>query len=247
MTAAHPSFPFGTKVLVENLNTGRSVVVRINDRGPFIGGRIIDLSKAAAARIGMIDSGVAKVRLTTTGSGALAALSEPDFKSKARSGELLLARDKAEITAGESPAKVKTATRPVPAKPKTATPPMHSKPKVAAAKASSTSKQAKSGGSRGRTVAAKLSTKISVETPAKTSVTTASKTSVRSAAKSSVKTASKSSAKGAAKGRSSHGRVAAASKRSACRLIGRLRFLGHNCASSTSLLSRSTGSQASDG
>src|SRR4029077_9960676 len=50
LTAAHRSLPFGTRVLVENLTNGRSVVVRINDRGPFIGGRIIDLSKAAAAR-----------------------------------------------------------------------------------------------------------------------------------------------------------------------------------------------------
>ena len=64
LTAAHRSLPFGTKVLVENLSNGRSVVVRINDRGPFTGGRIIDLSKAAAAKIGMIHSGVAKVRVT---------------------------------------------------------------------------------------------------------------------------------------------------------------------------------------
>lgn len=74
LTAAHRSLPFGTKVLVENLNNGRTVVVRINDRGPFIGGRIIDLSKAAAANIGMIDSGVAKVRVTHAGGGALEAL-----------------------------------------------------------------------------------------------------------------------------------------------------------------------------
>jgi rare lipoprotein A len=64
MTAAHRSLPFGTKVKVENLKTGRSVVVRINDRGPFIGGRIIDLTKGAARKIGMISSGIARVRLT---------------------------------------------------------------------------------------------------------------------------------------------------------------------------------------
>jgi len=63
LTAAHRSLPFGTKVLVENLSNGRSVVVRINDRGPFAGGRIIDLSKAAAAQIGMINAGTAKVRV----------------------------------------------------------------------------------------------------------------------------------------------------------------------------------------
>lgn len=61
LTAAHRSLSFGTKVLVTNKRTGKSVTVRINDRGPFIGGRVIDLSKAAAGRIGMINSGVAQV------------------------------------------------------------------------------------------------------------------------------------------------------------------------------------------
>jgi len=74
LTAAHRSLPFGTKVLVENLNNGRSVVVRINDRGPFVGGRIIDVSKAAAAQIGMLLSGTANVRITPVGGGALGAL-----------------------------------------------------------------------------------------------------------------------------------------------------------------------------
>jgi len=71
MTAAHPSLPFGTKVLVENLTNGKSVEVRINDRGPFIGGRIIDVSKAAASTLGMIGAGVAKVRVATIGGGAV--------------------------------------------------------------------------------------------------------------------------------------------------------------------------------
>ena len=61
LTAAHPSLPFGTWVRVTNLNNGRSVVVRINDRGPFIEGRVIDLSTAAAEVIGIINSGVAPV------------------------------------------------------------------------------------------------------------------------------------------------------------------------------------------
>lgn len=74
LTAAHRSLPFGSKVLVENLSNGRSVVVQINDRGPFIGGRIIDLSKAAAAQIGMIHAGTAKVRVTPAGGGALGSL-----------------------------------------------------------------------------------------------------------------------------------------------------------------------------
>lgn len=64
LTAAHRTLPFGTKVRVKNLHNGRSVVVRINDRGPFVGGRVIDLSKAAAAQIGMIGTGTAKVSVT---------------------------------------------------------------------------------------------------------------------------------------------------------------------------------------
>jgi rare lipoprotein A len=71
MTAAHPSLPFGTKVVVENLTNGQSVVVRINDRGPFVGGRIIDVSKAAASSLGMIGSGVAKVRVAAIGGGEI--------------------------------------------------------------------------------------------------------------------------------------------------------------------------------
>ena len=63
LTAAHRTLPFGTQVRVTNLNTGLSVVVRINDRGPFSGGRIIDLSRGAAGEIGMISSGVARVRV----------------------------------------------------------------------------------------------------------------------------------------------------------------------------------------
>ena len=61
LTAAHRSLRFGTKVKVTNRNNGRSVVVRINDRGPFIRGRVLDLSKAAAQNIGMVSSGTAKV------------------------------------------------------------------------------------------------------------------------------------------------------------------------------------------
>ncbi len=61
MTAAHKSLPFGTRVRVTNLNTGKSVVVRINDRGPFIRGRIIDLALGAARVVGLHRSGVARV------------------------------------------------------------------------------------------------------------------------------------------------------------------------------------------
>lgn len=63
MTAAHKTLPFGTIVAVTNLNNGRSVRLRITDRGPFIKGRVIDTSKAAAIQLGFIDSGVAPVEL----------------------------------------------------------------------------------------------------------------------------------------------------------------------------------------
>lgn len=67
MTAAHRSLPFGTKVRVTNKRNGRSVVVTINDRGPFIRGRIIDLSTGAAGVIGMRSSGVAPVSVEVLG------------------------------------------------------------------------------------------------------------------------------------------------------------------------------------
>jgi rare lipoprotein A len=63
LTAAHRTLPFGARVLVTNLRNGRSVTVRINDRGPFGRGRIIDVSIAAARELGMIQSGTAKVRV----------------------------------------------------------------------------------------------------------------------------------------------------------------------------------------
>jgi rare lipoprotein A len=64
MTAAHRTFPMGTRVRVTNLKNGKSVVVRINDRGPYGGGgRIIDLSEAAARKIDMIEAGVVPVKL----------------------------------------------------------------------------------------------------------------------------------------------------------------------------------------
>ena len=69
LTAAHRSLPFGTRVLVTNARNGRSVEVRINDRGPFVGGRVIDLSRAAASAIGLTASGVAPVRIAVLGRG----------------------------------------------------------------------------------------------------------------------------------------------------------------------------------
>ncbi len=63
MTAAHKTLPFGSRVRVTNPSNGRSVTVRINDRGPFIPGRVLDLSRGAAERIGMIRSGHARVQM----------------------------------------------------------------------------------------------------------------------------------------------------------------------------------------
>jgi rare lipoprotein A len=63
MTAAHRTLPFGTDVIVRNINNGKSVQVRINDRGPFVEGRIIDLTRAAFAQIADLDRGLAKVEI----------------------------------------------------------------------------------------------------------------------------------------------------------------------------------------
>ena len=63
ITAAHKTLPFGTSVTVKNLSNGKTVKVRINDRGPFVAGRIIDLSKKAAKKIDLINAGVAKVEI----------------------------------------------------------------------------------------------------------------------------------------------------------------------------------------
>lgn len=64
LTAAHRTLPFGTKVKVVNQANGRSVKVVINDRGPFVSGRIIDLSKKAARKIGIVGAGVASVEIS---------------------------------------------------------------------------------------------------------------------------------------------------------------------------------------
>ncbi len=71
LAAAHRTLPFGTKVRVENLRNGKSVVVRINDRGPYVGGRVIDVTQGAAQQLGMIRSGTAQVRVTVVDGGEL--------------------------------------------------------------------------------------------------------------------------------------------------------------------------------
>ena len=63
LTAAHPTLPFGTRLRVTNLATGRSVTVRVNDRGPYVPGRVVDVSHSAADALGMVGSGIAKVKL----------------------------------------------------------------------------------------------------------------------------------------------------------------------------------------
>jgi rare lipoprotein A len=69
LAAAHRTLPFGTQVRVENLGNGRAVVLRINDRGPFVGGRVIDVTRGAAQRLGMINSGTARVRVSVLSGG----------------------------------------------------------------------------------------------------------------------------------------------------------------------------------
>lgn len=87
MTAAHKTLPFGTRVLVVNLDNGRRVVVRVNDRGPFVAGRIIDLSKAAGALIGLDASGTARVEIRPApeGAGLGSHPASPGVAAKARS------------------------------------------------------------------------------------------------------------------------------------------------------------------
>jgi rare lipoprotein A len=63
LTAAHRTLPFGTRLRVTNVATGKTVTVRVNDRGPFIPGRVVDVSYAAAETLGMVDGGIAKVKL----------------------------------------------------------------------------------------------------------------------------------------------------------------------------------------
>jgi rare lipoprotein A len=64
MTAAHRTAAFGSRIRVTNLANGKQAVVRVNDRGPWTGGRIIDISHAAASKLGMLNTGTAKVKLT---------------------------------------------------------------------------------------------------------------------------------------------------------------------------------------
>ncbi len=82
MTAAHPTLPFGTFVKVTNLANDKEVIVRVNDRGPFIKGRIIDLSRAAAEQLDMLEAGVVKVKIEEVQHGKK--LEIPEKPEKAR-------------------------------------------------------------------------------------------------------------------------------------------------------------------
>ncbi len=64
LTAASRDLPLGTKIQVKNLTNNRSVVLRVNDRGPFVSGRVLDVSKVAAAKLGFLNSGIAHVEMT---------------------------------------------------------------------------------------------------------------------------------------------------------------------------------------
>lgn len=76
LTAAHRSLPFGTRLKLTNTANGRSVVVRINDRGPFVGGRVLDVSQGAASALGFVSAGTARLKIETL-SGRQVAANDP--------------------------------------------------------------------------------------------------------------------------------------------------------------------------
>jgi rare lipoprotein A len=97
MTAAHPSLPFGSAVRVTNITTGRSVVVRINDRGPFLGDRIVDLSYAAARQLRLVWPGSGEVRLDLIDGDTDLASRFPSWPSP-----ILVSRPSAETTIAQA-------------------------------------------------------------------------------------------------------------------------------------------------
>jgi rare lipoprotein A len=76
LTAAHRTLPFGTRVRVTNVDNGKSVVVRVNDRGPFVAGRVIDLSPAAARQLDMLRAGTVRVKLEVLSTNSLASAND---------------------------------------------------------------------------------------------------------------------------------------------------------------------------
>lgn len=96
LTAAHPSLPLGAKVTVTNLENGRRVEVRITDRGPYVDGRTIDLSEAAARKLGMVEDGTAPVRITATKAQVEAAAGDKGERVTVAEAERPKARRRAE-------------------------------------------------------------------------------------------------------------------------------------------------------
>ena len=84
LTAAHRSLPFGTRVRVTNLESGRSVIVTITDRGPYARGRIIDVSRGAARRLGMLHTGTARVQIDSMDGTEVAAAQAPSTGNRRR-------------------------------------------------------------------------------------------------------------------------------------------------------------------
>jgi rare lipoprotein A len=76
LTAAHKTLPFGSRVRVTNLDNGKSVEVRINDRGPYVAGRVIDLSPAAAKKLDMLRAGVVRVKIDVLGTSPVASIND---------------------------------------------------------------------------------------------------------------------------------------------------------------------------
>ena len=87
MTAAHKTLPMNTMVKVDNLENGKSIIVRINDRGPFVTGRIIDLSNKAAYKVDMVKKGTAKVKITVLGFNAKVATTQAEKEETATVGK----------------------------------------------------------------------------------------------------------------------------------------------------------------
>lgn len=112
MTAAHKTLPFGTHVCVKSLANGREVMVRINDRGPYAAGRIIDLSRAAADAIDMVSLGIKQVSLTTMSLGERCGESvdeerEPPVVAATRVKRSVRSRTKAKVRRTASPSALK--------------------------------------------------------------------------------------------------------------------------------------------
>jgi rare lipoprotein A len=121
--AAHRTLPFGTMVRVENLANGREVVVRVNDRGPFTGGRVIDVSRAAAEKLGMIKAGIARVRVSVVDGTAIPDSSCDDPVPRTLTADAVAAdaaKTKAPPAPESEPSERQTAALDEPAQPGTA-------------------------------------------------------------------------------------------------------------------------------